>query len=106
LSQVYMHRGQLAEAEETAREYIRKDPRNPRSHFTLGFFYAETGQSAKAVAPYEEAVHLKPDHLPSLYNLVVNCRDAREREKCEHWAQVALPHYERHLKLHPDDESV
>src|ERR1019366_325182 len=28
LSQIYMHRGQLAEAEEAAREYIRKDPQD------------------------------------------------------------------------------
>jgi len=104
LSQVYMHRGQLAEAEEAAREYVRKDPQNPLSHSTLGFFYMEIGQYAKAIAPYEEAVRLKPDNLVNLWNLVVTCDGAGEREKCEHWARVTLPHYERHLKLHPDDE--
>jgi adenylate cyclase len=106
LSQVYMHRGQLAEAEEAAREYIRKDPQNYSSHFALGFFYNNTGQPAKAIAPFEEAVRLKPDYLSGLWNLVVSCDSAEEREKCGHWAQVALPLYERRLKLHPDDESM
>jgi tetratricopeptide (TPR) repeat protein len=87
-----------------AKEYIRKDPENYSSHFTLGFFYSITGQRAKAIAPFEEAVRLKPDYLPSLWNLVVVCDTAGEREKCGYWARVALPYIERHLKLHPDDE--
>ncbi len=104
LAQLYMHRGELAKAEETAIEYVRKDPKNYSSHFTLGFFYSGTDQPAKAIAPFEEAVRLKPDYLPSLFNLVVTCDAAGESEKCAYWSQVALPHYERHLKLHPDDE--
>jgi tetratricopeptide (TPR) repeat protein len=106
LSHIYMHRGQLAEAEEAAREYIRKDPHNSNSHFTLGFFYMETGQHAKAISPNEEAVRLKPDDLVNLWNLVVACDVPGEQEKCGHWATVALPYFERHLKLHPDDEGV
>ena len=106
LSQIYMHRGQLNEAEEAAREYIRKDPQNFGSHFALGFFYNNTDQNAKAIAPYAEAVRLKPDYLPSLVNLVMNCDSAGEREKCAHWATVARPQLERHLKLHPDDEGT
>src|ERR1017187_8159448 len=106
LSQIYMHRGQLGEAEEAAREFIRKDPQNYSSHFALGFFYWSTGQYAKAIAPFEESVRLKTDHLASLWNLVNSCDAAGEREKCAHWAIVALPYFERHLKLHPDDESM
>jgi adenylate cyclase len=104
LSQIYMLRGQLAEAEEAASEYIRKDPQNYIPHFALGFFYSGTGQPAKAIAPFEEAVRLKPDYLSSLWNLVATCDSAGEHEKCRDWARVALPQYERHLKLHPDDE--
>ena len=106
LSITYMHRGQRAQAEEAAREYIRKDPQNFNSHFTLGFFYDGTGQPDKAIAPFEEAVRLKPDDLVSLWNLVVDCDAAGEREKCARWARIAVPHFERHLKLHPNDESL
>jgi len=104
LSMIYLYRGQLSEAEEAAREYIRKDPQNFVSHATLGFFYAETGEPANAIAPIEEAIRLKPDDLSNLWNLMVSCDSAGEREKCEHWALAALPYFERHLKLHPDDE--
>jgi tetratricopeptide (TPR) repeat protein len=105
LSQIYHQRGQLAEAEETVREYMQKDPQNYMSHFAVGFFYMESGQFAKAIAPFEESVRLKPDYIVSLFNLVVSCDSAGEHEKCAHWATVALPPVERHLKLHPDDES-
>ena len=105
LSIIYMHRGQLAEAEEVVREQVRKDPQNCYSHFALGFFYFETGQDAKAIAAYEDGARLKPDNIAILFNLVLACASAGEREKCLHWAAVALPHIERHLKLHPDDES-
>jgi TolB-like protein/cytochrome c-type biogenesis protein CcmH/NrfG len=105
LSQIYMHRGMLAEAEDVAKEFIRKDPQNSNSHFTLGFFYYQTDQDAKAIAPYEESVRLKPDNLVNLFNLVSACEAAGEREKCAHWAAVAIPQFERYLKLHPDDEN-
>jgi TolB-like protein/Flp pilus assembly protein TadD len=105
LSVIYLHRSQLAEAEEAVREYVRKDPENWHSHSTLGSFYRNTEQYSKAIAPAEEAVRLKPDDLVNLWNLVVTCNGARELEKCSHWAGIALPYFERHLKLHPDDEA-
>jgi TolB-like protein/Flp pilus assembly protein TadD len=106
LSKIYIHRGQLAEAEETAREFIRKDPQNSSSHLALGYFYWSAGQPAKAIAPIEEAIRLEPDSLASLLNLVAMCDSAGEREKCKEWAPITLPLVERHLKLHPDDEGM
>jgi adenylate cyclase len=105
LSKIYTNRSQTIEAEEAAREFIRKDPQNYLSHFTLGFFYFNTGEYAKAISPYEDSIRLKPDNLPCLLNLVTSCDVASEREKCAHWADVAIPQFERHLKLHPDDET-
>jgi adenylate cyclase len=104
LSQIYTHRRMLAEAEESAKEFIRKDPQNSVSHFTLGSFYSNTGQYAKAIAPYEESVRLNPDNFNTVWNLVVACDSSEDREKCAHWVEVALPQYERHLMLHPDDQ--
>ena len=106
LSQIYLHRGKLLEAEEAAREYVRKDPQNFLSHFALGNFFDHTGQEVKAIAPFEESLRLKPDYLVSLFNLVNICDSAGTREKCVHWAGVALPYFVRHLKLHPDDEDT
>ena len=105
LAQINMYRGKLPEAEEMAKEFIRREPQNFKSYSSLGYFYVEAGQPDKAIAPYEESVRLKPDNLMTFFNLAVCCDGAGEPEKCAHWASVALPLIERHLTLHPDDES-
>jgi adenylate cyclase len=106
LSLISMHQGNLEKAEALAKEVVRKKPDNYNGHFTLGFLYGEIGQPAKAVASYEEAARLKPDYRPNLFNLVVSCYVAQELEKCKQWSLVALPLYERQLKLQPDDENT
>ena len=104
LSQIYMYRGQLAEAEAMAKLHVQSDPQNSYSHATLGLFYMGTDQPSSAIAPFEAAVRLSPDSIALLWNLTVCCDNAGEHEKCRTWATVALPIIARHLKLHPDDE--
>ena len=103
LSHLYLHRGMLADAENIAKEYIRKAPHSSLSYSTLASFYNSTSQYAKAIAPLEESVRLRPDQT-ILWNLVIACDAAGEHEKRDYWAEVALPEVERYLKLHPDDE--
>ncbi len=104
LNYLYVPAVNSPESEAAVREFIRKDPKNSLSHYTFGLFYDGTGQSVKAIAHYEEAIRLKPDNLSSLFNIFASCNAAGDREKCTHWASVAIPFVERHLKFHPDDE--
>ncbi len=112
LSYILMLQGKDTEAEAAAQEYIRNAPGDFGGHFTLGFFYWSTGQDAKAIAPYEEALKRKPERLATLWNLVVACNGAKEdandrsfAEKQKHWAEIAIPVYEKRLKLFPDEEN-
>ena len=104
LSAILQLQGKDAEAEAAAQEYIRNAPEYYLSHFALGFFYQNTGQDAKAIAPYEESLKRKPEYLVALFNLVVACNGAKEQEKQKHWAEIAIPLYEKRLKLFPDEE--
>lgn len=104
LSMIYIHQSKMVEAERIAREFISKAPDNYFSHFSLGFYYANTDQPAKAIAAYEECVRLKPDYLTALFNLPIACHAAKDMEKSKQWSLAALPHFKRHLLLHPDDE--
>ncbi len=104
LSAILTLQGKDAEAEAVAQEYIRNAPEDSMSHFVLGFFYGNSSQSAKAIGPYEEAQKRKPEHLVTLWNLVVACNNAKDREKRKHWAEIAIPVSEKRLKLFPDEE--
>ena len=106
LSFIQQLQGNLEAAEEAVREYIHKAPESPSSHASLGYFYSLTGQYAEAIAPYERSVKLDPENLTILFGLVVTCSDANVEEKQIFWAQVAIPAYERHLRLFPDDENA
>ncbi len=97
--------GKHAEAEAAAQEYIRNAPEDFLSHFALGFYYHNTDQDAKAIAPFEEALKRKPEYLATLYNLVAACYRSNEEEKRKHWAFIAIPLYEKRMKLLPDEEN-
>ncbi len=106
LSNILRLKGRLKEAEETAKEYIRNAPEDYASHFALGSFYNDSSETiAKAIAPYEQSLQLNPGHLVILFNLVICCNKEKEEEKQRHWSEVAIPLFERHLKLFPDDEA-
>lgn len=112
LSQAYMYQGMNTEAEATVKEYIRKAPDDWLSHFSLGLFYNNISEYSKAIAAFEEAVRLKPNDRITLYYLAVACDDAAYYasnelmpEKRRNSAEMSLKIYERHLKLHPDDEN-
>ena len=90
----------------TAKLYIEKAPEDFMSYFSLGFFYFGTGQWAKAVPPYEEVVRLEPGYRVGMWNLVSACAAAGENDKKIYYAGRAIPYFERHLRLHPDDESM
>jgi adenylate cyclase len=105
LSHILQLQGKIEEAEQAVMEYIKKDPDDFGSHFTLGFFYNEIKQDAKAIAPFEQAIKFRPDHLMCLFNLVVCCNWAKQEQKQIHWAEAAIPLAERRLKLFPNDEN-
>jgi adenylate cyclase len=103
-SEILMHRGKLEGSEAMGKDWILKEPQNFASYYSLGYFYAQTGQFTKMVEPFEECVRLNTEDLNSLLSLVYACEITGEIEKCKYWASIALTYYERYLKLHPDDE--
>lgn len=104
LTKLYLLQGKLQEAEKYAVEYTRKAPNDALSHSILSFFYGESRQPAKAIAPLEEAVRIEPTNCINLFNLVNACFSSDDPERATKWAKIAAPVEERNLRLHPDDE--
>ncbi len=104
-SKILQLQGKLEEAEQTAIDYVRHAPEAYNAHFVLGFFYALTARYQEAIASFERALDRKPNDLALLWNLVAACDGAKDEVKARHWAEVALPVYEKRLKLFPDEEN-
>jgi TolB-like protein len=103
---IYLLQRRFPEAEKIAKEYVQKAPMRQNSHFVLAFYYAEIGKFAEAVTHFEDANRLNPDSLATLWNLVLHSNNAKLGAKCLEWASIAVPIFERHLKLRPDDENL
>jgi adenylate cyclase len=110
LSNIYRSQSRIDEAEEAVKEYVRRTPENYHSHFCLGLFYAETDQDVLAIEPYERSIELrreqKRDDLITYFNLVIAADRAQDTDRVEKWSRLALPLYERRLRLVPDDENA
>lgn len=104
LSTVYLRQGRLEEAENAALEYVRRAPNESGSHNNLAYFYGSIGQVALSISHFEAAVELQPTALNLYFSLVIECDRAHDTVRTRTWAERALPYYERHLRLVPDDD--
>ncbi|MDP4199564.1 MAG: TIR domain-containing protein [Bacteroidota bacterium] len=98
-------RGRIEEAIAAAREYVARAPESQDSHFHLGTLLLRIGRPAEAIEPLERALELKPDLLPTYWNVILACEKAGDQEKRRFWADRALPLYAKFLRLNPDDEN-
>ena len=104
LSRIALCRGDSEGAITHAKEYIRRDPTNPDAHSVLGFVYAEMFEFDRAIAPFEECLALDDTATRIYFNICQCCDKAKNLEKLKLWSNAGLPHYERLLRLRPDDE--
>jgi len=106
LSLIYLLQGNNEESERAAIEYNRNEPDDANSYYTLGFFYSQTAQYSKSIAPYEKAIKLNPNNLSAYFNIVISCNKSQDEPKQLEWAAKAIPKSDRRLKLFPDDEDA
>jgi adenylate cyclase len=104
LALIHQLQGDRVSAEAMAHRYVAHAADQSNSHFTLATVFDRAGDYAAAIAPYEKAADRNSDSLSGVWNLVLACHHAGETEKRIHWASVAIPLFERHLKFHPEDE--
>jgi tetratricopeptide (TPR) repeat protein len=104
LSDVCRQQGRLQEAEDAAKECVQRAANSYLSYSILGLFYMRANKPVLAISPFKKVLELKPDDLAAYYNIVLASDRAHDVARAEKWAQLSLPHYERHLRLVPDDE--
>jgi predicted Zn-dependent protease len=87
-------RGSYGEAEQLFSEYRRQHPENAWGHYMYGLSAWKAGQPTEALAGFDEALQLDPDHRKSLFN---SARVLLETGQ----PQRALERIERGLGLEP-----
>lgn len=95
--------GKLVEAEAAAIKSVEMDPSNAKTRYNLGLHYTRTGEWAKASAAYLKAIELDPSFPSTYWNLRYVCLNTDDEEGAMRCARAAIPPYERHLRLFPDD---
>jgi superkiller protein 3 len=88
------HRANYGEAEQLFAGYRRQHPDNPWGHYMYGLAAWKAGQHSEALAGFDEALRLDPDHRKSLFN---SARVLLETAQ----PQLALQRVERGLSLEP-----
>ena len=96
-ARLYMRKKKYASALEDYGSLIRINP-DVRNYLCRAMAYASTGENAKAVADYTEAIRLEPDD-PSTYSSRVNIY-----VKTGEWDK-AIGDYTQLIRLHPDDRA-
>ena len=64
-------------------DVVQKSPNKVRPHNNLGSLYHQHDRYADALREYQAVLQLKPDHIPTLYNIRVLCSDLRNSSQLE-----------------------
>jgi len=99
LGNLYLEKGQLAEA---AGEYLkipRSDPNFPRSRYNLGLVYERRGMVDEATAEYRKVLEAQPDFIKAQNNLGLICYRKGLKEE-------AFRHFRQALTINPDDAAA
>jgi tetratricopeptide (TPR) repeat protein len=82
----------FAEAEAAARAAIERRPEEPTFFVELGDVYARQRRYDEALAPYERALQIDPDHNWALSSRLIVLRQLRRFPEAEAAAQAAIEH--------------
>ena len=90
LALVQMEQGQTSQALESAREAVKRDPRNAEAHHYLGLILMNLSEYNQAIEHLEEAIKLDP-HFTDAHNVLgVVYRETKQYDKALREFQAAL----------------
>ncbi len=98
--------GKVDEAIAQAKKLIEKDPTAAGSYDTFGYIYLTNDMAKEAAEAYEKALVCDPNCLTYHFNATVQYFNLKEFEKCKVSAERALPHYEKRVRRHPEEQNT
>ncbi len=106
-SNISHSRGDLESALGYAKRAIELNPNYSPGYDALGNAYQSLGDVVGAVSAWKEDVRLRENNKQTHFNLLIALNELPDtpenREELRESAERALPIYERHVRLNPDD---
>jgi len=90
LALVQMEQGQTSQALESAREAVRRDPKNAEAHHYLGLIFMNLSEYDQAIGHLEQATKLDPHYTDAHNVLGVVYRETKQYDKALKEFQTAL----------------
>jgi adenylate cyclase len=95
--------GEFDTALHYAKRAIELDPEFAAAYETLGFAYQSLGRREEAASARERSVKLQKNNRTAYFGYLMALAELRDATLLEAEALKALPLYERHVRLTPDD---
>jgi TolB-like protein/Tfp pilus assembly protein PilF len=99
-----LYRGETERAIEMSKKAIELAPNNAIRLFNLGFIYLTLGRSRESAEIFEKTIERNPEFLVAHFNLAIMYDSFDERGKAREAAQRGIPHMEKFISRHPDDQ--
>jgi adenylate cyclase len=107
MSNITLSRGDAQGALRLASRAVETDPTYDSGYDALGFAYKALGCHEEAVHAWEEYVRLRENSTTAHFNLLMGLNELgsspEAKERLTQAAERAIPVYERHVRLNPDD---
>jgi superkiller protein 3 len=105
LAILYLRQGKGAEAVEAAKKGISLDPKKETSYFQLGYIYDGIHEYRSAAEAYEQSLAMNPQSLDTHANVCLDYYRLGDQDNLVKAAERALPHFQKYLATHPDDQN-
>jgi TolB-like protein len=106
-SNIFRNRGDLQSALQYAKRSIEIDSNFAQGYDALGFAYLALGDLAGRVSAWKENIRLLENNRVGHFNLLIALNElpdtSENRQALREAAERALPVFERHIRLNPDD---
>jgi TolB-like protein len=107
MSNITRVRGDAEGALNFSRRSVESDPTYSQGYEALGFSYQALGRREEAVQATEECVRLRENSTNAHFTLLISLNELgsspEAKERLKQAAEQAIPVFERHVRLNPDD---
>jgi adenylate cyclase len=103
MSTITLRRGDVESALQLAQQSVKTDPKYALGYEALGFAWQALGNKEETLKAREENVRLRENDRAAHFNLLIAIHELGDSEQLQAAIGRAIPIFERHTRLNPDD---